>query len=87
MILDLQVTFARKSYIPKHESSIVLSFAYRKFPPAVAALLTAGIESACVLFLPVVFFFGTDIGGSTIIAYFFALLHAVAVPANEKFVR
>ena len=88
MILDLQVTFARRTHIPKHESGIVLFFAYRKLPPAAAALLTAGIVCVCVLFLPVVFFFGTDIGGSTVIAYFFfALLHAVAVPANEKFVR
>ncbi len=87
MILDLKVTFAHKSYITRHEYSLVLSFAYGRFRPPAATLLTGGIESACVLFLPVLFFFEINLGSRAAIAYFFALLHATATNSNETFVR
>ena len=86
MARDLHLTFAHESLIPGYEKSIVLSFGYRRFPRAGAALLAVAAESACVVLAPVCILFEADMGASAAIAYVFAVLHACAIRSNEEFV-
>ena len=88
MMLDLQITFANESYIPRHERSLVLSFVYGKFSRNnLAMLFVVMIESFCVMLMPAIIVLDIDVGASIAIAYFFALLHIVAINSNETFVR
>ena len=87
MILDLQVTFANESLIVRHERSLILSFAYGRFSRNFAMFLAVLAESSCVVFFPLMIAFEVDVGISAAIAYFFTLLHIVAVYGNERFAR
>ncbi len=87
MMLDLQITFANESYIPRYERSLVLSFVYGKFSRNLAMLFVVMIESFCVMLMPAIIVLDIDVGASIAIAYFFALLHIVATNSNETFVR
>ena len=85
MSWDLKTTFAYKDCIPRHERSIILSHIYKRLPDPAAILLTVAAESACVVFLPYMIFLEINTGASMSVAYFFALLHIVAMQANEEF--
>ena len=87
MSWDLKTTFAYKNHISRHERSIILSCVYERLPDPAAILLTVAAESACVIFLPYMIFLEINVGASMSVAYFFALLHIVAMQANEEFVN
>ncbi len=83
---DLWLTLANRTYIAKHERSIILAFAYRHLPGRYAAALAMLAESLCVVLFPAMLF-GFDLTYSVPIAYFFSMLHAFAIRGNERFVE
>ena len=87
MLADLGATFANRPYIPRYERSMVLLFAYRRFQPGRAMVLTVAVEAACVALLPTAVTLGPDLASSCAVAYLFSLLHAAAIGKNERFVR
>lgn len=87
MVLDLWFTIANGSYIQKYEKSFVLSFAYERYSPKTATVITIIAESSCVVFLPFIVFLGPNYTASVAVAYFFAVLHITASYGNERFIK
>lgn len=85
MAADLRSTLSRGHLVEKYERSAVLRFFHSRFPGVRAAVLCAAVESAAVAALPVAFFYETDAGASSAVAFLFACLHAQAALSNDGF--
>ncbi len=83
---DLEVTFANRSYIPRHEQSILLLFAYKKFSTSRAIAFIVIIETVCVIGLPAMITFDFNTA-SFAVAYLFSLLHVLGANNNEGFIK
>lgn len=87
MIYDIHITFVNEHYIAKHERSFILSFIHKRFSHGTTMLLVMAIESVCVILLPTIIVLEFNLGQSLAVAYFFTLLHILALCSNEDFVR
>lgn len=82
---DLYTTFQRKELL-QTETNYILSYLLKKTSIKKSIILFIGFEVACIIFLPMIYFWQIDFMYSGIFAVFAGTIHIIAGISNQKLI-
>jgi len=82
---DLYTTFQRKEFL-QTETNYILSYLLEKTTIKKSIIVFVGFEVACIILLPMIYFWQIDFVYSGVFAVFAGIIHVIAGISNQKLI-